>query len=85
MFYQKAVEELVNKEAQHADDGITQVIDEEHVHHNCFVASRERPLVPDKTHQEDQLVEELEDEKAKLGQSSNVRHLQHIKNSQHLH
>lgn len=73
MFYQKAVEELVNKEAQDADDCITHVIDKEHVHHNCFVASSERPLVPDKTHQEDQLVEELKDEKTKLSQSSDVR------------
>lgn len=85
MFYQKAVEELVNKEAQDADDGITHVIDKEHIHHNCFVASSECPLVPKKTHEEDQLVEELSHKKTKLSESSDVRHLQHIKNSQHLH
>lgn len=81
MFYQKAVEELMNKEAQDTDDGITHVIDKEHVHHNCLVASSERPLVPDKTHEEDQLVEELKHNKTKLSKSSDVRHLQHIKNS----
>lgn len=56
----------MNKEAQDADDGITHVIDEEHVHHHCFVASGERPLVPHKTHEEDQLVEELKRKKTRV-------------------
>lgn len=85
MFYQKAVEELVNKEAQDADDGITHVIDKEHVHHNRLVASSEGPLVPHKTHEKDQLVEELKHKNAKLSASSDVRHLQHGQNTQHLH
>lgn len=57
--YQKAVEELMNKEAQDADDGIPQMVDKEHVHHDCFVASSERPLVPHKTYKKHQLVEKL--------------------------
>lgn len=56
---QKTVEELVHKEAEDADDGVTQVIDEEHVHHDCLVAPSERPLVAHETHKEDQLVEKL--------------------------
>lgn len=53
MPYQKAVEELMYKEAQDADDGIAQMVDEEHVHNNCFVASSERPLVAHKTNKKD--------------------------------
>lgn len=51
--YQEAVEELVHKEAQDADDGIAQMVDEEHVHNHCFVASSERPLVAHKTYEKD--------------------------------
>lgn len=51
--YQKAVEKLVNKETQDTDDGVSQVIDKEHVHHDCFVASRECALIAHKTGQED--------------------------------
>lgn len=51
--YQKAEEELVHKKAQDADDGITQMVDKEHVHYNCFVASSERPLVANKTYEKD--------------------------------
>lgn len=65
----------MNKEAQDADDGITHVIDEEHVHHNCLVASGERPLVPHKTHEEHQLVEELKRKKTKFSASSDGRNL----------
>lgn len=49
----------MNKEAQDTDDGIPQMVDKEHVHHNCFVASSERPLVPHKTYKKHQLVEKL--------------------------
>lgn len=75
----------MNKEAQDADDGVAHVIDKEHVHHNCFVASSERPLVADKTYEEDQLVEELKCKKTKLGKSCDARHRQRLKNCQHLH
>lgn len=51
--YQKAVEELMNKEAQDADDRIAQMVDKEHVHHNCFVPSSERSLVAHKTYKKD--------------------------------
>lgn len=51
--YQKTVEEFVHKQAQDTDDGVTQVVDKEHVHHYCFVAPSERPLVADETHKED--------------------------------
>lgn len=81
MCYQKAVEELVNKEAQDADDGITHVIDKEHVHHNGLVASSERPLVPHKTDEEHQLVEELKGKKPKL---SVLKHRQHTENHRRL-
>lgn len=50
---QKTVEELVHKEAENTDDGVTQVVDEEHVHHNGLVAPSERPLVAHETHEED--------------------------------
>lgn len=68
----------MNKEAQDADDGVTHVIDKEHVHHHCFVASGERPLVPHKTHEEDQLVEELKRKKTKFSAGSDGRHLQKL-------
>lgn len=61
---QKTVEELVHKEAEDADDGVTQVINEEHVHHDCLVAPSERPLVAHETHKEDQLVEKLKGNKS---------------------
>lgn len=61
--YQKAVEELVHKETQDADDGVAQMVDEEHVHNNCFVALGECPLVPHKTYKKDQLVEQLKGKK----------------------
>lgn len=57
--YQEAVEELVHEQAQNADDSVAQMVDEEHVHHYCFVAAGERSLVPYKTHQKDYLVEQL--------------------------
>lgn len=43
----------MHKEAQDTDEGVTQVVDEEHVHHNCLVAPSERPLVAHETHKED--------------------------------
>lgn len=49
----------MNKEAQDTDDGITQMVDKKHVHHNCFVASSERPLVAHKTYEKHYLVEKL--------------------------
>lgn len=49
--HQKAVEELVNKEAEDADDGVAQMVDEEHVHHDRFVASSERSLVAHEAHE----------------------------------
>ena len=61
--HQKAVEELVHEEAQDADHGVAQMVDEEHVHNHCFVASSERPLVSHKTYKKDELVEELKEKK----------------------
>lgn len=43
----------MHKKAQDTDDGITQMVDKEHVHYNCFVASSERPLVANETNQKD--------------------------------
>lgn len=51
--HQEAVEELVDKQAQDTDEGVRQMVNKEHVHHNRFVASGERPLVPHKTHKID--------------------------------
>ena len=51
--YQEAIEELMYKKAQNADDGISQMVYKEHVHHNCFVASSERSLVAHKTYKKD--------------------------------
>lgn len=51
--YQKAVEKLMHKETQDTDDGISQMVDKEHVHHNCFVASRKCALIAHKTGKED--------------------------------
>lgn len=48
--YQKAVEELVHEETQNTDDGIAQMVDKEHVHNNCFVATGECSLVSHKTY-----------------------------------
>lgn len=50
--YQKAVEELMNKEAQDTEEGKNQIVDKEHVHHNCFVASSKCSLVAHKTYKE---------------------------------
>lgn len=49
----------MHKEAQDTDEGVAQVVDEEHVHHHRLVAPSERPLVAHETHKEDQLVEKL--------------------------
>lgn len=49
----------MHAQAEDTDDGVAQVEEEEHVHHDRFVASGERPLVPHETHKKDQLVEEL--------------------------
>lgn len=57
--YQYAVEELVDKQAKHADDDIGDVQEEEDVHDDCFVPSCERALVPHETHQEDNLIQQL--------------------------
>lgn len=43
----------MHKQAEDTDDGITQVVNKEHVHHDRFVAPSERPLVADETHKED--------------------------------
>lgn len=51
--YQEAVEELVHKQAEDADDGVAQVVNKEHVHYDRFVASSKRPLVAHETHEED--------------------------------
>lgn len=59
--YQEAVEELMHKEAQDADNSIAQMVYKEHVHNNCFVASSERSLVSHKTHEKDYFVEQLEE------------------------
>lgn len=61
--YQEAVEELMHKEAQDADDGVAQMVDKEHVHNDSFVASGERPLVAHKTDEKDYLVEQLKEKK----------------------
>lgn len=50
MSYQKAVEKLMHEETQDTDDSVAQVVNKEHVHNNCFVASNEGPLVPHKTY-----------------------------------
>lgn len=50
--YQKAVEELVNKEAKDTDESITEMADEKPVHHYGFVASSKCSLVAHKTYKE---------------------------------
>lgn len=64
--YQKAVEELMHEEAQDTDDGIAQMVDKEHVHNHCLVASSECSLVSHKTHKKHNFVEELKDKKTSL-------------------
>lgn len=58
--YQYAVEELVDEQAEHADDDVGDVQEEEDVHDDRFVPSDERALVSHKTHQEDNLIQQLE-------------------------
>ena len=58
---QEAVEELVSKKSQHTDDGVAQMVEEEHVHHHGLVPPGERALVPHEAHQEHHLVEQLKD------------------------
>lgn len=50
--YQEAVEKLMYKEAQHTDDGVAQMVDKQHVHDHCFVATCECPLIAHKAHKE---------------------------------
>lgn len=57
--YQYAVEELMHKEAKHADDDIGDVEEEEDVHDDCFVAACECALVPHKAHQEHNFIQQL--------------------------
>lgn len=54
--YQQAVKEDVVKDPQGANDQVEQVVQELHVHDHGFVASREGSSVPNKAHQEDDLV-----------------------------
>lgn len=56
----------MHEEAQDTDDGITQMVDEKHVHDNCFVASGKSPLIPHKTHKEDKLIKKLKMNKEQL-------------------
>lgn len=74
--YQYAVEELVDKQAKHADDDIGDVQEEGDVHNDCFVASSERALVPHKTHQEDNLIQQLKEKRQLLTLSLQDTHLQ---------
>lgn len=55
----------MHEETEDTDDGIAQMVDKEHVHNNCFVASDERSLVPHKAYEKDQLVEQLKDKKTR--------------------
>lgn len=64
--YQYAVEELVNKQTKHADDDIGDMQEEGDVHDDCFVPSCKRALVPHKTHQEDNLIQQLREKTKQL-------------------
>lgn len=57
--YQYAVEELMDKQAKHADDDVGDMQEEEDIHDDRFVPSCERALVPHETHQEDNLIQQL--------------------------
>lgn len=57
--YQDTVEELMHEQTQHAHDDVTDVQKEEDVHDNCFVPSCERALVPHKTNQEHDFIQQL--------------------------
>lgn len=74
--YQYAVEELVDKQAKHADDDIGDVQKEGDVHNDCLEASSERALVPHKTHQEDNLIQQLAEKRQSLTLSLQDTHLQ---------
>lgn len=57
--YQQAVKKDVKKDPQAADDQVEQVVQELHVCNHSFVATSEGSTVPDKAHEEDDLVAEL--------------------------
>lgn len=57
--HQEAIEELVDKEAQHAHQDIGHVIQERHVQDDGPIASGERATVPDETHQKHDFIAKL--------------------------
>lgn len=46
----------MDEDPQAADYQVEQVVQELHIHHHGFVAAREGSTVPDKAHQEDDLI-----------------------------
>lgn len=54
--YEQAVKEDMDEDPQAADYQVEQVVQELHIHHHGFVAAREGSTVPDKAHQEDDLI-----------------------------
>lgn len=57
--YQYAVEELVNKQTQHAHNDVSDVKKKEDIHDDRLVPSGERALVPHETHQEHNFIQQL--------------------------
>lgn len=68
--YQYAVEELVDKQAKHADDDVKDVQEEEDIHDDCFVPSCECALVSHETCQEDDLIQQLREKRSDNHQDS---------------
>lgn len=49
----------MKKDPKAADDQVEQVVQELHIGNNSFVTTSEGPTVPNKTHQEDDLITQL--------------------------
>lgn len=54
--YEQAVKEDMNKHSKAAYNQVEEVVQELHIRDHSFVATREGPPVPDKAHEEDDLI-----------------------------
>lgn len=54
--YEQAIKEYMDKDPQAADNQVEQVVQELHICDHGFVSTSERSTVPNKAHQEDDLI-----------------------------
>lgn len=63
--YQDTVEELMDEQSQCGGQDVSQVVQELHIHHHGFVSHNKCPVVPNKTHYKNHLIDQLQVNKKK--------------------